>query len=208
PPSIVSGLCKSNATQSFVRLSLQLCNHRVGLLKLQAARCRWTRWTAFGAPAVVDFQRSHDLVLALTRLDETYKSTAHRLEACLELHDIGFGRNGAVSRNDRIEIERKRTLESFAPLEKAATLRVIDIDVHARRPRLSRRAGGWRSLSEKQIAGMNDAEFRKVDDGVTVRVTAPEMLGANFLAAKKYRGLIGERDPRQSDGRPRRVLVI
>src|SRR5580693_122611 len=92
-------------------LLLQLCEQRIGLLKLQAARRRWTGGTSPGSPAVVGFEYVHDVVLALALLDQTGHAIAHGFEVCPKRDHIVFGGHGPVSRDGRIEIERQRAVK-------------------------------------------------------------------------------------------------
>src|SRR5215471_17314138 len=107
-----------------------------------------------------------------------------------------------------IEIQLQRSVQSLGPFEKAASLRVINIDVHARSPCRRRCCIAWRCSSKKKVSSMYDLEIRKVDNRIAVRVTAPEILCSNFLAAEVYGEFIRESYPRQADRRARRVLIV
>ena len=44
-----------------------------------------------------------------------------------------------------------------------------------------------RARREEQIAGVNHLHLGEIDDGIAARVTATEIVGAHFLAAKDDR---------------------
>ena len=92
-----------------------------------------------------------------------------------------------MSGNDRIEVEREDAVERLRPVEEAAALRVVDVDVHAGRPRPRRCRSGPRAPSpgltpKKEVACVNRLQLGEVDDGVAVRMTAAEVLRACFPA--------------------------
>src|SRR5262245_32454646 len=107
-----------------------------------------------------------------------------------------------------IEIQLQRSVQSLGPFEKAPSLRVVNVDVHAWWPCRRRCYSAWRCSSKKKVSSVNDLEIGKVDDRITIRVTTPEILCSNFLAAEVYGEFVRESYPRQSDRRARRVLIV
>src|SRR5215475_8682728 len=112
-----------------------------------------------------------------------------------------------MARDDCVEIQLQRSVQSLGPFKKAASLCVVDIDIYAPWPgRRGRFACSC--ASQKKVSGVYDLEIRKEDDGVAVGVTSSEILCSNLLPAEVYRELIRKCDPGQSDGRAWRVLII
>src|SRR5262249_2011421 len=84
-------------------LALQLCDHGVRLLELQASRSRGAGRTAGGSPTVVGLHYFHNFVLALPGFHETRDTIPHGLEIGSKLDDIIFVGNRSMAGNDRIE---------------------------------------------------------------------------------------------------------
>ena len=51
---------------------------------------------------------------------------------------------------------------------------------------------------EKQTTGVNDLELGKVNDGVAVGVTAPEIFRAYLFASEMHSEFVREREPGQA----------
>src|SRR6185295_15577024 len=98
----------------------------------------------------------------------------HHLQIGLERLDIGFRRHRTVPGDRGVEIERERALEGPAPIDEAAALRVIDVDVHA--TRLARLVASAKPSTEKQVARVDHAKLREVDDRVAARVSTSEVV--------------------------------
>src|SRR5262249_37276971 len=107
-----------------------------------------------------------------------------------------------------IEIQLQRSVQSLGPFEKAASLRVVNVDVHARWTGRRRCCSAWRCSSKKKVSSVYDLEIGKVDDRIAVRVTAPEILCSDFLTAEVHGEFIRESYPWQSDRRAWRVLIV
>ena len=111
-----------------------------------------------------------------------------------------------MARNHGVEVELEHAVEHVGPVEKAAALSIVDIDVDAWRS--IRVLPGRRGTSEEQVARVNDAEVRKIDDGVAVRMTAAEPQRPCLDVAEVDRKLVGENEIREPDRQARIVLIV
>ena len=92
----------------------------------------------------------------------------------------------AFDRYVGVEVEGENAVEDAEPLQAAAAVRVVD----------------ERRRAVQQVAAVDGAQIREVDDRVTVRVPAPEVVRTNLNAAEVDGGLVGVDDAR------RRVLLV
>lgn len=109
-----------------------------------------------------------------------------------------------MPRNDDVEIELENAIEHGGPVEKAAALRVVDIDIGAGRAVVAALSGP----AQKDISRMDRFQRWEIDNGVAARVAAAEPECPGFGVTEKDGELIGKHDVGQTDRQTGVVLVV